>query len=378
MSEPKTMIMIGSAWPLRGGLANFNERLVKEFQSQGWNCEIYTFSLQYPSILFPGKSQYSDEPAPDDLKIHVKVNSINPFNLIRICLAVKRKKPGLVVMKFWIPFMAPCLGTIARIIRSNKKSKVITIIDNIIPHEKRPGDRLLASYYANSVDGFIAMSRSVLGDLDQFVPKKPKIFCPHPIYDNFGIATDKQTARDLLSLYHTFNYVLFFGFIRDYKGLDLLIEAFATEKIRNQKIKLIVAGEFYTDPKPYLDQIKNFNLDDNVLLHTHFINDSEVYKYFCAADVVVQPYKHATQSGVTQIAYHFNKPMIITDVGGLSEFVADGKAGYVVNPDSESIANAIDRYFSENNEIDFVEQVSIAKLKYSWGNMVNSIINLTK
>lgn len=368
--------MIGSAWPLRGGLANFNERLVREFQANGWKSSIYTFSLQYPSLLFPGKSQYSEEPSPVDLEIHIKINSINPLNWIKIGYKIRKLKPDLVVIKFWIPFMAPCLGTIARIIRRNKHTKVISIIDNIIPHEKRPGDRILAKYWTSSVDGFIAMSRSVMSDLEKFAPTKPKEFCPHPVYDNFGQAVDKLKAREILGLDPGIKYVLFFGFIRDYKGLDLLIEAFSSDKIRSENIKLIVAGEFYTDPKPYLELIEKHNLKDNIILHTDFINDSDVYKYFCAADLVAQPYKHATQSGVTQIAYHFGKPMIITNVGGLAEFVPDGKAGYVVEPDSSSISDAIFKYFSENHEIEFIENVKIEKNNFSWAKMINKIINI--
>ncbi len=376
MSEPKTMIMIGSAWPLRGGLANFNERLVKEFQSQGWNCEIYTFSLQYPSILFPGKSQYSDEPAPENLKIHINVNSINPFNWIRIGLAVKRKKPDLVVMKFWIPFMAPCLGTIARIIRSNKKTKVITVIDNIIPHEKRPGDRLLASYFAKSVDGYITMSESVLNDLTLFNTTKPRELCLHPIYDNFGPAIPKQKALQTLKLDPAFHYILFFGFIRDYKGLDLLLMAMADDRIRQLPVKLMIAGEYYTNSEPYLKLISDLNLHERVLEFTDFIPDSEVKTYFSACDVVVQPYKSATQSGVTQIAYHFEKPIITTNVGGLAEIVPDNKVGFVVEPDSLSIADAIVRFYTENLESKFVLGVQEEKARFSWKNMTDSIQRL--
>ncbi|MCX6271772.1 MAG: glycosyltransferase [Bacteroidetes bacterium] len=376
--DKPTMILVGTAWPLRGGLANFNERLVREFSANGFDSSIYTFNLQYPGLLFPGKSQYSTESAPEGLKIKVLVNTINPINWIRVGFRLKKLKPDIVVIKFWIPFVAPCLGTIARIIRKNGHSKVISIIDNIIPHEKRPGDRLLARYWVKSVDGLIAMSRSVLEELNQFDDKKPKVYCPHPIYDNFGKAIGKQEARNLLGLGHDTRLVLFFGFIRDYKGLDLLLKAFGTGKMKSQKIRLLVAGEFYTDSKPYYDLIRQYNLEDQVIMKTDFIPDTEVYQYFSAADLVVQPYKNATQSGVTQIAYHFDKPMIITNVGGLAEFVPHRKVGYVVEPDPASIAKAILTYFSENKEMEFVENVKFEKKKYSWDRMMSEIISLSK
>ena len=370
------VVIVGTAHPLRGGLAAYNERLARAYQQRGDEVEIYNFSLQYPSFLFPGKTQYSSEPAPAGLKITSCINSINPVNWIRTGLRIKKLKPDLVIIKFWIPFMAPCLGTIARIIRKNHHTKIISIMDNIIPHEHRPGDRALAGYFAGSVDGFIAMSRKVLKELDGFDTQKPKIFCPHPLYDHYGDAVPKNKAKRLLGLDHKLNYLLFFGFIRDYKGLDILLKAFANERLKEGNLRLIVAGEFYTDPKPYQDLIKDLNLEDKVIMSNDFIPDSEVYKYFCASDLVVQPYKSATQSGVTQIAYHFNKPMIVTRVGGLEEFVPDNRVGFVVEPDPVRLAEAITRYYSENLEEKFSENVRVEKLKYSWERLLNEIDGL--
>lgn len=374
--EPQKVVIIGSAWPLRGGLATYNERLARAYRDAGADVQLYTFSLQYPGFLFPGKTQYSDEPAPEKLRIHVVINSINPFNWLRIGFRIKRSRPDLVIIKFWIPFMAPCLGTIARIIRSNRHSSVISIIDNIIPHEKRIGDRILGWYWVKSVQGFVAMSRSVLTDLESFDKKKPKAYCPHPLYDNFGAIISKNEAKEQLHLDQSFNYLLFFGFIRDYKGLDLLLKAFSDARFRKLPLRLLVAGEFYSDPKPYLDLITELGLNDDVILSNDFIPDSEVYQYFCAADLVVQPYRHATQSGVTQIAYHFNRPMIITDVGGLAEFVPEGKVGYVVKPDPESIADAILKFYLEKKEAEFTENVILEKAKYSWDRMLETVREL--
>ncbi len=378
MAEPRKIVLIGSAHPLRGGLATFNERLIREYLAQGADASISTFSLQYPSILFPGKTQLSTEPAPAGLPITIEVNSINPLNWIRVGLRLKKEKPDIVIVKFWLPFMAPCFGTICRIIKRNRHTRIISIVDNLIPHEKRPGDRWLIRYWVNCVDGYIAMSRSVENDIKIFIrtDPKPTIFSPHPLYDNFGDPVPKQMARQRLNLDPDFSYVLFFGFIRDYKGLDLLLEAFATELLKNQKIKLLVAGEFYCDPKPYHEIIAKHNLSDKVIMSNDFIPDSQVVNYFCAADLVVQPYKSATQSGVTQIAYHFNKPMIITDVGGLAEFVPDGKVGFVVQPDPVEIAEAILRFYNEGRETEFSAEAAIEKKKYSWSTMTTAINNL--
>ena len=376
MSNKRKIVIIGSAYPLRGGLTAYNERLARAYMQNGDDVTIYTFSLQYPNFLFPGKTQYSSDPPPEDLNIKVRINSVNPLNWIQTGKEIKKLKPDLVIIKFWIPFMAPCLGKIARIIKKNKHSKVVSIIDNIIPHEKRPGDRALAKYWVNSVDGFIAMSKSVLSDLNTFDKKKPKLFCPHPLYDNFGAAIDKTKAKELLKLNPKENYLLFFGFIRDYKGLDILLKTMADEKIKELPVKLLVAGEFYTEAKPYFDLIEKHRLQDRVIMSNDFIPDGDVAKYFSACDIVVQPYKDATQSGVTQIAYHFNKPMITTDVGGLAEIVPDGKVGYVVNPDVDELVTAISSFYTKNKEKEFIENVKSEKQKYTWENMINTIEKL--
>lgn len=372
----RKVVIIGSAYPLRGGLSNFNERLAEEFKAEGWDTELYTFSLQYPSFLFPGKTQYSSESYKGTVKINVIINSINPLNWIKIGIKLRKVKPDLIIIKFWIPFMAPCFGTIARIARKNKFTKVITIIDNIIPHEKRVGDNALASYFANSIDGFVTMSRKVLDDVAIFDKEKPRVFSPHPIYDNFGDPVEKSVAIKELNLDISFKYILFFGFIRDYKGLDILIKAMADSRIRNQRIKLIVAGEFYTESAPYFQMIKDNGVEDLIIMSNDFIPDSEVYKYFCSSDIIVQPYKNATQSGVTQIAYNFNKPMLITNVGGLEEFVPDGVVGYVVNPDSNEVATAILKFYSEDKEEEFVMNIIKLKEKYSWKYFLKNLKSL--
>ena len=370
------IIILGTAYPYRGGLSAFNERMAREYQRMGHEVEIYTFTLQYPGFLFPGKTQYSDEPAPEDLRIFRKVNSCNPFNWIKVGNEIRRKKPDLMITKFWLPFMGPCFGTIARCVRRNRHTKLISILDNVIPHEHRIGDKMFARYFIRPTDGFVAMSKSVLQDLSLFDTQKPRRFCPHPLYDHYGELLPKAEALKLLSLDPGCRYVLFFGFIRAYKGLDLLLEAFADSRLKDLNVKLIVAGEFYGDPQPYLEQIKRLGIGERVVLATDFIPDHCVNRYFGACDIVAQPYKSATQSGVTQIAFHFEKPMLVTDVGGLAEIVPHGKIGYVVAPDAHEIADALVSYFENQCEEAFTQGVREEKKKYAWTSMTDAIDSL--
>jgi D-inositol-3-phosphate glycosyltransferase len=372
----KRVVIIGSSWPLRGGgLSTFNERLAWALQDAGYQVIIYTFSLQYPSFLFPGKNQLSEGAKPEGLNIKVKINSINPLNWFKVASEIKKIKADFIVVRYWIPFMAPCLGTISRLIKNNR-TKVLAIVDNIIPHEKRPGDKILSRYFVNSVDGFLTMSAAVLKDLERFSEKKPKVFALHPLYDSYGQIISKTQARKELDLSQDERLLLFFGFIRDYKGLDLLLEAMADKRVKEIGVKLIVAGEFYTDSKPYLNIISENNLENAVLLHTEFIPNEKVAEYFCAVDMVVQPYKDATQSGVTQTAYYFNKPMLVTNVGGLSETIACGKVGYVVNPNSKEIADAIIDFYKNNKEAEFTKGAEQEKKKFSWEKFVNILEKL--
>ena len=372
------IVILGTAYPYRGGLAAFNERLAYEFQNQGHEVEIYTFTHQYPDFLFPGKTQYSTEPAPEDLKIVRKVHSYNPFNWFKVGREIARRKPDLMITKFWLPFMAPCFGTIARIVRRNKHTRLVSILDNVIPHEHRIGDKAFVRYFIRPTDGFVAMSKSVLADLRLFTQDKPAVFSPHPLYDHYGERLSREQALSALNLDHDSRYALFFGFIRAYKGLDLLFEAFADPRLKTLGVKLLVAGEFYGDPAPYLNQIKELGIEDRVVLCTGFIPDSEVNRYFSAADIVAQPYKTATQSGVTQIAFHFGKPMLVTNVGGLPEIVPDGKIGYVVEPDSKQIADALCRFFTEQKQAEFEANVVEEKKKYAWPKFIEAIWEVMK
>ena len=372
------VIIIGPAHPLRGGgITTFNERMARQFQNEGHHTSIYSFSLQYPGFLFPGKSQFTDEPAPKDIDIHTRINSVNPFNWISVGREIKKLNPDIVVVRFWIPFMGPCLGTILRIIKKNKHTKIICIADNIVPHEKRFGDKPFTRYFIKPIDAFITMSEKVFNDLKTFTSKKA-LLINHPLYDNFGEKISKEEARKKLKIKNEELIILFFGFIRKYKGLDILFDAFAqiqNSEFKNKNLKLLIAGEFYDDPKLYSEQIDKLGIRDNLILHTEFIPDNEVKNYMCAADVVIQPYRNATQSGVIPLAYHFEVPMIVTNVGGLPAMVPDNKVGLVAEPTAASLAEKILEYF-EKGENYFLPHLLEEKKRFSWEKLLESILDV--
>lgn len=368
--------IVGTTWPYRGGLAAFNERLARQFMAEGHEVQIFTFTMQYPDFLFPGKTQYSEALEPSDLSISRTVNSISPFSWLRTVRAIRRAGVELIVIKFWIPLMAPCLGTIARLCR-RRGIRVVSILDNVIPHEPHFWDKWLIRYFIRSVDRFIAMSDSVREDCLKFLPASRHdcvALSPHPLYDNFGQPVSKTEARQFLGLPQDQTILLFFGFIRDYKGLDLLMKAY--KKVKNEHLLLVVAGEFYNNGEQYKELERELDLEGMIAWHTDFIPDDKVRYYFSAADLIVQPYKTATQSGVTQIAYHFERPMLVTNVGGLAEIVPNGKVGYVCEVSEESVAKAIGHFVSQDpqlREAQFKENIQNEKQKYAWSNMTKLI-----
>lgn len=388
-STPHKIIILGPAHPLRGGgITTFNERLAKEFMQQGFATSIYSFSLQYPGFLFPGKTQWSEEPAPAGLDIHSRINSINPFNWISVGKEIKKIKPDIVVVRYWLPFMGPCLGTILRIIKKNKHTRIICIADNMIPHEKRFGDKVFTNYFIKPVDAFITMSEKVMSDLRSFTSTKPAQLVPHPLYDNFGEKISKQAAREKLGIDPNKKILLFFGFIRKYKGLDMLLEAMKLVKEKTKQLpadasldathcQLMVAGEFYDERKIYEQQIDELGIRDQLILHTDFINDSDVKYYLSAADVLVQPYRNATQSGVTPLAYHFEIPMIVTNVGGLPSLVPHDRVGLVAEPNAKSLSEQIILYFQKGPSY-FIPHLLEEKKKFSWAKLTESIVQLAQ
>ncbi len=372
------IVILGPANPYRGGIAALNERLAVEFIRGGHEVIVFNFKLQYPGFLFPGKTQFTDDPAPEGVKILPRVNSINPFNWWMVGRELKHLSPDMIIVRYWLPFMGPSLGSICRIVRKNGHTRVICIADNIIPHESRPGDRLFTNYFVKGVDGYIAMSREVFKDIDLFVKHPVKRMAAHPVYDHYGTIVSRETAIKTLGLSSDYRYLLFFGFIRDYKGLDLLLEAMADSRLKSKPVKLIIAGEYYGNQDKYEALIKKFNLEERLVLCTDYIRADEINNFFCAADIVVQPYKSATQSGITQIGYHFDKPMLVTDVGGLAEIISDKKSGYVVSPCSNAIADAIVDFYDGHREESFVLETRKLKKNFSWDNLTMKIMEVYK
>ena len=368
------LIVVGPASPLRGGIADFNEALAKEIIKSGSQVELISFSLQYPSFLFPGKSQYkTNRSENNELKISSIINSINPFSWIKTANYIIAQQPSAVIFRFWIPFMGLSLGFIARKIKK-KEIPVYAITDNVIPHEKRIGDHLLTNYFIKSCDGFITMSKAVFEDISLFNTQAKKVCLFHPVYNVFGDKSSKSNSLKALDLTNG-NYLLFFGLIREYKGLELAIEAMQDSKIKSLGIKLIVAGEFYADKEKYISLINKLKLD-NIIIHDEFIPSDKVKYYFGIADAVVQPYISATQSGITQVAYHFETPMIVTNVGGLPEIVQDGKQGYVCEVNSKAVANAILQLYASKEKVqNLSDGVSKRKAEFSWKSFVKELLS---
>lgn len=365
--------IVGPAYPYRGGIATFNERLARQLLAEGHQVKIFTFTLQYPSFLFPGKTQFSEEQPPQDLDIMRTLSSVNPFSWLRTARLIAKEKPDMVMLRFWMPYFGPALGTIGRYLR-RRGIKVVSLVDNIIPHDKKPGDRPFAKYFVKSVDGFLAMSHSVIEELGQFDKDKPKVFAPHPLYDHYGEPESKAEAAAALGLDPEKDYYLFFGLIRDYKGLDLLMEAMASYGLKESKEQLIVAGEFYSNEDKFWELERSLGLKRRIHWFDKFIPDDQVRHFFNVADLVVQPYKTATQSGITQIAYHFEKPMVVTRVGGLAEIVPDGECGYVVNPEPAAIAEAIADFYSRRP--DFTAGIRAKKQEFSWSRLTSALLSL--
>lgn len=362
--------ILGPANPYRGGLAAFNERMGVEL-SKAHEVTMFTFTLQYPDFLFPGKSQFTDAPPPPELTIRRTLSSVNPLSWVKTGRQIKKEGFDLLLIGFWLPFMGPAFGTVARL----AGAPTIAVVHNIIPHESRVGDAQFSRYFAGACGGFIALTDSVHDDLKGFIQQKPSLVTPHPIYDHFGPKMPPATAQENLGLTPGNEYILFFGLVREYKGLDLLLRAMADERISARGTTLIVAGEFYSGREETDALIEELGIGDRVVLNDSFIPDDEVKDYFNAADLLVQPYRRATQSGVTPVAYHFEVPMVVTNVGGLAAMCPEG-VGYVVPPTTEGIASGILKYYEEADQAAMPEQIKREKEKYSWRVMAEAIMDL--
>ena len=369
------VIIVSPAYPLRGGIAESTELLYKAYVKKGVDCQIVSYNLQYPSLLFPGKKQTINDNSKESFNINSSLNSISPISWYNVSKYIISKKPNYVILRYWHPFFAPCLGFIASKIKKNK-IPTIAWVDNVIPHENIFLQKKLTKYFLKRVGSALVMSKSVRGDLLKIVPKKKVVYSPHPIYNNFGPIINISKAREILNLDLSAKYILFFGFIRKYKGLDLLLDAFADVRIQNKGIKLIIAGEFYEKKSPYIEKIKKLKLDDSVLIFDHYIDNSQVANYFCSSNLVVQPYLSATQSGVSMIAFHFLKPVLVTKKGGLSEYVNHQKDGYIVNSNANEITDCIIDYFEKNREGVFSSELKKKLNYFSWEKLLDAFEKL--
>lgn len=357
--------IVSAAYPFRGGIAHFTGQLYNEL-IKSHNVNVITFKRQYPAILFPGKTQYETDPDAEKINSEILIDSINPINWLSVGKKIKKDSPDHLIFCYWLPFFAPCFATIARIVKGNKKTKISVINHNVLPHEKRPGDIAFTKYFFKFVDFFISLSTSVVNDLSKVKKDAKNILLYHPVYTKFGEVLDKSEARKILNL-KTEKVLLFFGFIRNYKGLDVLLKAVALLKNKID-FTLLIAGEFYEDETKYLNLIDELKINDYIKIYKEFIPNSEVKNYFSAADVVVLPYKDATQSGIIQVANNFYKPVIATNVGGLPEVIEEGVTGNLVEVNNpEKLAESILSYFAENKESIYTENIKRNLEKLSWG-----------
>jgi len=369
------VIIVSPAYPLRGGIAESTELLYEEYLRKSIDCQIISYSLQYPSFLFPGKKQTINNPGKEKFNIVSTLNSINPISWHYVSKNIVSKKPNYVILRYWHPFFAPCLGFIASRL---KKNKILTIawVDNVIPHENIFLQKNLTKYFLNRIDSALVMSKSVKNDFLKIVPTKKVVYSPHPIYNNFGPIINVNKSRKVLNLDLSAKYILFFGFIRKYKGLDLLLDAFADLRIKKKGIKLIIAGEFYEKKSMYLNKINNLKLSSSVLIFDQYIDNSQVAHYFCSSNLVVQPYLSATQSGVSMIAFHFLKPVLVTKKGGLSEYVSHRKDGYIVDVSVKEISDAILDYFDNKRQENFSKELSKKLDFFSWEKLLDAFEKL--
>ncbi len=371
------IVIISTAYPLRGGIAHYVSLLYHHLSTHH-DVSIITFKRQYPKFLFPGKSQEEAGEGDSEIPSVRVIDTLNPLTWYKAGNIAARLKPDLIIFKYWMPFFAPAFGVTARVAKRKSGCRVLFICDNVIPHEHTPIDKALTSFLFKTGDFFIVQSKSVEKDLLSVVENPKYKFVFHPVYEIFGKSIERLEARKRIGIGENEKVVLFFGYIRKYKGLHVLLDAMA-EVVKRINVKLLIVGEFYDDERSYHQQIAKLNLTDNVMVVSDYVPSDEVAKYFSASDVVVLPYIDATQSGITQIAYNFNKPVITTNVGGLAEVVVDGKTGIVIPPNSSGdLANAIVRYFSENLAEKFADGVADQKKYYSWDNLVKAIEELAQ
>lgn len=366
--------ILSPAYPFRGGIANFTNILASELLKNN-DVQIITFKRQYPKLLFPGKTQYEVSGNKLNIKSSQLLDSINPLNWFNVGKKIKSDKPDILIFSFWMPFFAPAFGTIAKIVKKNNHTKILSVCHNVIPHETKPGDLSFAKYFFSKVDYFILLSQKVKNDLLRIRPNAKFKVLFHPVYSSFGKPVDKEAAKEYLNLNYP-KIILFFGLVREYKGLDVLLKAMSLIK-QSSDVKLVIAGEFYQEKKIYDDLIEKYHISESVDVIDKFIDSEEVKYYFSAADAVILPYKDATQSGIVQVAVNFGKPLIGSNVGGLGEIIKDGQNGYLIEKNNpEQLADAIVKFYAENKETEFMQNIKKEAENYSWTKFVNELLAL--
>ena len=368
------IVLVGPFPPFRGGISDLNAALADHL-SKRHEIHAINFTTQYPKVLFPGKTQFKKGDSAQEVDSIRCLSSINPFSWRKTAYKIIDIDPDLVLFRFWLPFFAPAFSGVAKKIRKYSDATIMAICDNIIPHEERLLDTRLTKRFFGFIDSFIVLSKKVENELLSFIPEAKYKYSPHPIYSIFNNTLSKEQAKAELKL-ATKKVLLFFGLIREYKGLDILINAMEKIKTELEDYTLLIVGECYENENKYTDLIKKAGITDNVKCHYSFIPDNEVGKYFSAADVVVLPYKTASQSGIVQIAYHFDTPVIVSNVGGLPEIVDEGKTGYCVEPNSNAFAKAIKAFYENDNISEMNSNISEYKSQFSWDAMVKAIEKL--
>ncbi len=350
-------------YPFRGGIAQFSDRLYTELIKEH-EVKAFTFRTLYPNFLFPGKTQYvTDKDPAIVIEPNRVLSSVNPFSYIGTAKKINDYSPDILIVAYWMSFLAPALTSVCRLI--NKKTKVVSLIHNAIPHEKRFFDKFLAKIFFKSCDAHIVLSEPVKYDLLKLVPNAKVMLSPHPIYDQYGDKLDKESACKTLDISLNKKTLLFFGLIREYKGLDILIEAMDE---LDETYQLIIAGESYDDFSKYQKLIDRSPLKSNIKVLEQYIPDNMVTTLFSASDVLVLPYRSATQSGVIAIAYYFELPMIATNVGALGDTILFSGTGIVTDDITpEALSMSIKSYFKDSSkQIEFLENIKSEKKRLSW------------
>lgn len=368
------IVLVGPVYPYKGGISHYTGLMYKALAKKN-EVHMMSYKLQYPKILFKKEQRDYDNDAFKIENTDFYINTANPINWVQTALKIRELKPDMVILQWWHPYFSPCYWSICKLLG---KIKVLFVCHNVFPHERFPMDRFLAKTVLKQGDYFIVQSKQDENDLKS-IKKNPKYKrTVHPTYNAFKLQNmSKEEGRRLLHIPEDEKVLLFFGFVREYKGLKHLINALPQIVKDTEKVKLLIVGDFAGDKDEYLKLIEKNNVSEYIEIHDGYIPDKEVEKYFTASDVVVLPYESATQSGIVQIAYGFEKPVIATSVGGLPEVVLDGKTGYIVETQNvEAIAKSVNRFFSENKAEAFKNNIIAEADKYSWDRMAEIIKNL--